>query len=130
MKSEKLKMYECGVEYLSSLLGLIEVVCLEEPDVKRRLALFWGKKSLEDVPMLCLHAIEVVCDAQRYVNTLKWLQKQVKNRMGQDNYKKSICEDIDAVISDLLSESNIGELESILADNSQYSGEKYNRSYK
>ena len=50
--------------------------------------------------------------------------------MGQDNYKKSICEDIDAVISDLLSESNIGELESILADNSQYSGDKYNHSYK
>ena len=106
------------------------MVCLEDPDVKRRLALFWGKKSLEDVPMLCLHAIEVVCDAQCYVNTLKWLQKQVKNRMGQDNYKKSICEDIDAVISDLLSESNIGELESILADNSQYSGDKYNHSYK
>lgn len=114
MKSTKVIIFKSGVEFLSSLLGVIEVIALEDPDVKRRLAVFWGKKNLEDIPMLCLHAVGVVCNTERYVKTLKWLRKQIEGKLSPDNPLQNTFDDIDTIIADLLSKDNIVELKSFL----------------
>ena len=114
MKNTKNIAFRSGVEYLSSLLGVIEVISLDDPDIKRRLALFWGKKHLEDIPMLCLHAVETVCNPQRYIKTLLWLKKEINGKMSPDNPKHQIFTDVNAVLSELLSKNNIAELKSLL----------------
>lgn len=119
MKNKKSNAYKLGVEYLAFFLSVIDIISLEIPDIRRRLLYFWGKKYLIDLSLFCMYAAEVLCDAKQYIESLKWLRRQIVDKLYQGNPKFDIFDDIDTILESLLSKEEITILKALLEDKTQ-----------
>ena len=76
---------------------------------------FWGKKHIIDLSLFCIYAADILCDEKQYVDSLKWLRRQIVDKLYEGNPKFDIFNDIDTMLESLLSKEEISALKVLLA---------------